>query len=326
MSSFFHTRRALLALAGASLGTAALGVHAQGSTPLRVILPVSAGSGVDTIVRSAQTALVRALGGQPVVIENLPGAGGINGTQALVKAAADGNTIAFISNNHAVNPSVFKKLPYDSLADITPLTIVGASPFVLVVHPKVAARNARELQALMKARPGDLNYASSGNGTIFHLAADVFLDAAGTTARHIPYKGVGQMVVDLLSGQVDFGVLAVGTAQAHLKSGALRAIGIMGRERVASLPDLPTVAEQGFAGVDVSGWVAAIAPKGLPAAQVRRLHDGIAAAFADPEVRAGFARRDETTVLNSPEAAAQFLRSEQERFARLVKKANVSLE
>ncbi len=325
-SSHPFRRRTLLALAGASLGAAALGVRAQNGTPLRVILPVGAGSGADTIVRSAQTALVRSLGGQPVVMENLPGAGGITGTQALVKAPADGNTIAFISNNHAVNPSVFKKLPYDSLADITPLSIVGGSPFVLVVHPKVAARNARELQALMKARPGDLNYASSGNGTIFHLAAEVFLDAAGTTARHIPYKGVGQMVVDLLSGQVDFGVIAVGTAQAHLKSGALRAIGIMGRERVASLPDVLTVAEQGFPGVDIAGWVAAIGPKGMPPAQVRRLHDGIATAFADPEVKAGFARRDEYTVLNSPEAAAQFLRSEQERFARLVKKANVTLE
>jgi tripartite-type tricarboxylate transporter receptor subunit TctC len=326
MPNSLCSRRALLALAGVSLGVTALGVRAQNPTPLRVILPVGAGSGADTIVRSAQAALARGLGGQPVVMENLPGAGGITGTQALVKASPDGNTIAFISNNHAVNPSVFKKLPYDSLADITPISIVGGSPFVLVAHPRLAARNARELQALMKARPGDLNYASSGNGTIFHLAAEVFLEAAGTTARHIPYKGTGQMVVDLLSGQVDFGVIAVGTAQAHLKSGALRALGIMGRERVASLPDLPTLAEQGFAGVDVAGWVAAIAPRGLPAAQLRRLHDGIAMAFADPEVRAGFARRDEYTVLNSPEAAAQFLRSEQERFARLARKANVTLE
>lgn len=317
-------RRTLLSLAGVALPGAATWARAQ--KPLRIILPLGPGSGTDAIVRSAQSALVRALGGQAVVIENLPGAGGITGTHALVRAVADGNTIAFLSNNHAVNPSVFKKLPYDSLNDITPLTIVGGVPFVLVAHPKLAARNARELQTLMKAKPGALNYASSGNGTIFHLAAEVFLDAAGVSARHIPYKGVGPMVADLIGGQVDISVLAVGTAQPHIKSGALRAIGIMGRQRMASLPDVPTLAEQGLADVDVTGWVAAVAPRSLPAAQVRRLHDAIVTAFSEPSVQASFARRDEYTVLNSAEAAVSFLRAEQERFARLVKKAKVTLE
>nr|WP_255662848.1 tripartite tricarboxylate transporter substrate-binding protein [Acidovorax sp. D4N7] len=164
----------------------------------------------------------------------------------MVRAAADGNTIAFLSNNHAVNPSVFKKLPYDSLNDITPLTIVGGVPIVLGVHPKAAARNVRELQALMKARPADLNYASSGNGTIFHLAAEVFLDAAQVSARHIPYKGVSPMAADLPSGQGEMGVLALGTAQPYIQSDALRVIGITGRTRMASLPGVPTIAEQGF--------------------------------------------------------------------------------
>jgi len=146
------------------------------------------------------------------------------------------------------------------------------------------------------------------------------------SARHIPYKGVGPMVADLIGGQVDISVLAVGTAQPHIKSGALRAIGIMGRQRMASLPDVPTLAEQGLADVDVSGWVAAVAPRSLPAAQVRRLHDAIVTAFSEPSVQASFARRDEYTVLNSAEAADSFLRAEQERFARLVKKAKVTLE
>ena len=165
-------RRHLIALAltaGASFTS--LPAFVQASSPLRVILPVGPGSGVDAIVRAAQGALSKALGGQAVVIENLPGAGGITGTQALVKAAPDGNTIAFISNNYAVNPSVFKKLPYDSLGDITPISVVGGSHFVLVVNPKsVPARNAKDLQAFLKAQPEHYNYGSLGNGTIIHLA------------------------------------------------------------------------------------------------------------------------------------------------------------
>ncbi|WP_225785106.1 tripartite tricarboxylate transporter substrate binding protein [Xenophilus sp. Marseille-Q4582] len=321
-------RRTMLALATAALasGFTAL-VHAQNHAPLRVILPVGAGSGVDVIVRSAQTALSKALGGQAVVIENLPGAGGITGTQALIKAAPDGNTIAVVSNNHAVNPSVFKKLPYDSLGDITPITIVGGSPFVLVVNPaKVTAKNAKELQAAMKAKPGDFNYASSGNGTIIHLAGELFVSEAGVSARHIPYKGMGPMITDIMAGQVEMGVAATAAVQGQIKAGSLRPIGVMGKDRLASLPDVPTIAEQGFPHVDIAGWFAAVGPKGLPAAQVKRLHDAFVAAFNDPEVKAGFAKRDDFTILGTPEEAARFLKSEQERYAALVRKANVTLE
>jgi tripartite-type tricarboxylate transporter receptor subunit TctC len=321
-------RRTMLALAAAALAAGLAGpAHAQGSTPLRVILPLSAGSGVDVIVRSAQPSLSRALGGRPVVVENLPGAGGITGTQALINAAPDGNTIAFVSNNHAVNPSVFRKLPYDSLADITPITIVGGSPFVLVVNPaKVAANNARELQALMKARPGELNYASSGNGTIIHLAGAMFVDEAGVQARHIPYKGMAPMINDIMGGHVEWGVGAVAAVQGQIKAGTLRPIGVMGKERVASLPDVPTISEQGFPGVEIAGWFAVIGPKGMQPADVARLHDAIVTAFNDPEVKAGFARRDDFLTLNAPEDAGRFLRFEQDRYARLVRKANVSLD
>lgn len=321
-------RRSLLALAAATLALGAMGnAGAQGTTALRVILPVSAGSGVDVIMRSAQVALTKALGGQPVVIENLAGAGGITGTQTLVKAAPDGNTIAVVSNNHAVNPSVFKKLPYDSLADITPITVVGGSPFVFVVNPnKVPARNAKELQALLKAKPDTYNFASSGNGTIIHLAGEMFMDEAGVKARHIPYKGMGPMITDIMGGQVEMGASAVAAVQGQIKSGTLRPIGVMGKERVASLPDVPTFVEQGFPGVDVAGWFAVIAPKGLPVAQVKRLHEAFVAAFNDPEVKAGFAKRDDFLILSTPEDSAKFLKSEQERYAKLVKKANVTLE
>ena len=321
-------RRTLLALGAAALCTAAGLASAQGNTtPLRVILPVGAGSGVDTIMRSAQVALSKALGGQPVVIENLPGAGGISGTQTVVKAAPDGNTVGVVSNNHAVNPSVFKKMPYDGIADLTPITVIGGSPFVLVVNPaKVPAKNAKELQAFLKAKPGAYNYGSSGNGTIIHLAGEMYMEAAGAEVRHIPYKGMGPMLADIVGGQVEMGVGAVPAVQGHLKAGTLRAIGVMGKQRVASLPDVPTIAEQGFPGVDVVGWFALVGPAKLPAAQVKRLHDAIVAAFNDPEVKAAMARQDNFIAPTTPEAAAQFFRTEQERYARLVKKANVQVE
>jgi len=319
-------RRAALALLGAGL-LGALSANGADKPPLRVILPVSAGSGVDTIVRAVAPALQKELGGQPVVIENLPGAGGITGTSALVKAQPDGNTIAFVSNNHAVNPSVYKKMPYDSLADVTPISVVGATPFVLVVNPsKLPASNARELVALLKAKPGVYNFASSGNGTIIHLADEMFVDAAGVDAKHIPYKGVGPMVADLIGGQVDFGVVAVPAVQGHLKNGTLRAIGVMGKTRVPSLPDLPTIAEQGFPEVDIAGWFAVLGPPKLPAADVKRLHDAVVAAFADAEVRAAMARQENLINPSTPEAAAQTLKSEQDRYARLVKKANIALD
>ncbi len=324
--SLSSTRRLMLGTLAAAAMCATAPAFAQG-TPLRVILPVGPGSGVDVIVRSAQNALSKALGGQPVVIENLAGAGGITGTQAVVRAPADGNTIAIVSNNHAVNPSVFKKLPYDSLADITPITVIGGSPFVLVVNPaKVPAKNAKELQAFLKAKPDGYNYGSSGPGTIIHLAGELFVDAAGVQVKHVPYKGMGPMLTDIVGGQVEMGVGALGAVQGQLKGGTLRAIGVMGKQRVASLPDLPTVAEQGFPDVDIAGWFAAIGPKGLPPAQVKRLHDALTAAFNDPEVKAGFAKRDEFLVLGTPDAAAQFFKSEQARYARLVQKAGITPE
>ena len=318
------TRRLIIGLAAALL-CGATTVHAQ-STPMRMILPVGAGSGVDTIMRAAQSELSKALG-QTVVIENLPGAGGITGTSAIVKAAPDGNTIGVLSNNHAVNPSVYKTLPYDSLADITPVTVIGSTPFVLVVNAaKVPAKNAKELQAFLKAKPGAYNYGSSGNGTIIHLAGEMFVDAAGIEVKHIPYKGVGPQITDLIGGQIELGVVALPAVQGHLKSGALRAIGVMGPSRVASLPDLPTIAEQGFPDVDIGGWFVVVGPAKLPPAQVKRIHDAVVAAFATADVKAAMAKQENVIAPTTPEAAAAFMKSEQERYARLAKKADIKLD
>ena len=299
--------------------------QAQGDRLTRFILPFAAGSGVDTIMRASSKALAASLA-SAVVIDNQPGAGGIVGTQALVKAAPDGATLSVVSNNHVIYPGVYKSLPFDPLKDITPIAVIGGSPMVLVVNPRVAARDAKELIALLKAKPDEINYASSGNGTILHLAAEMFLDEAAVRARHIPYKGVGPMITDLVGGQVDFGVLALPAVQPHLKSGALRAIGVASRARLAAAPEIPTFAEQGLTGYQVEGWFAVIGPKGMAASEVKRIHGAFATAFATTEVKEAMARQGNTISVTSPEAATAFFAGELEKYARLVKKAGVKVD
>ena len=313
--------------AGAALALTAVAAHAQGAQPLRAILPVGPGSGVDTIVRSISPSLTKALNGQPVVVENLPGAGGITGTQAIVKAAPDGNNIGVVSNNHAINPSVYKKMPYDSINDITPIMVVGGSPMVLVVNPsKLPVKNAQELIAALKAKPGAYNYASSGNGTILHLAAEMFLDQTGTTSSHVPYKGVGPMLTDIIGGQVDWGVSSLPSVQGFLKTGQLRAIGVGSAQRVAAAPDIPTMAEQGVPGYEVEGWFAVVGPAKLPPEQVKRLHAAWTQAMASPEVKEAMAKQGNVINPTTPEAAAAFFKSEQAKYAKLVEKVGVKLD
>jgi tripartite-type tricarboxylate transporter receptor subunit TctC len=321
------SRRAALGLLANTCALAAVPAWAQSDKPLRVILPVGAGSGVDTIVRAAVPQLIKALGGQPVVIENLPGAGGITGASALVKAPADGLTIGIVSNNHVINPSVYKKIPYDTLADFTPITVMGATPFVLVVNPaKVAAKNVKELIALLKAKPDVYNYASSGNGTVIHLAGEMFVDEAKVAIRHIPYKSTGAMVTDLVGGQVEMGVVALPAAQGHLKSGTLRAIGLCGKTRSPAAPDIPTLAEQGLPNYDIEGWFAVVGPAKLPAEQVKRLHTAFVTAFSTQEVKDAMVKQGNVIHPGSPEAAAQYFRSEMTRYAALAKKAGIALD
>ena len=314
-------------LAGGALLALPCRLLAQTSDKVvRFILPVGAGSGVDTIVRAASVAMGKALG-HPVVIENQPGAGGIVGTSALVKASPDGMTLSVVSNNHVVYPSVYKSLPCDPINDITPITVLGSTPFVLVVNPaKVAAANVKDLVALLRAKPDSYNYASSGNGTILHLAAEMFMEEAQVKVKHIPYKGVGPMVTDLIGGQVDLGVLSLPSVQAHLKSGALRAIGVGGTARVAAAPEIPTIAEQGLPNYNMEGWFAVIGPANLPAADVKRIHAAVVAAYATPEVKEALLKQGNTINPGSPEAAAQYFRSELVKYAQLVKKAGVELQ
>ncbi|TAM34243.1 MAG: tripartite tricarboxylate transporter substrate binding protein [Burkholderiaceae bacterium] len=323
-----QTLRGLTALlVGSSFAGVPMTLLAQISDkPVRFILPVSAGSGVDTIVRAAGAALGKSLG-HPLVIENQPGAGGILGVSSLVKSAPDGLTLSVVSNNYVILPSVYRSLPFDPIADITPISVIGTTPVVLVVNPtRLPATNVRELVALLKAKPDGYNYASSGNGTILQLAAEMFLEEAHVKARHIPYKGVGPMVGDLIGGQVDFGVLALPSVQAHLKSGALRAIGVGGSTRASAAPDIPTLAEQGLVNYNLDGWFAVIGPAKLPAVEVNRIHDAVVAAYATPEVREAMTKQGNTINPTSPEVAARFFRSEMLKYAKLVKKAGVELQ
>ncbi|UIF84707.1 tripartite tricarboxylate transporter substrate binding protein [Cupriavidus sp. UYPR2.512] len=324
-------RRRLLSVITASSLTAVLAgitsfpAIAQNGKPVRLILPLSAGSGADTIARAAGPALTKAMG-QPVVIENLPGAGGVTGTAQVTKASPDGSTLGLVSNNHVINPSVYKSMPFDALKDITPISIIGAVPFVLVVNPKVPAKNMKELVALMKAKSDGFNMGSSGNGTILHLAGEMFLVEAGVKARHIPYKGTGPMVTDVLGGQVEMAVVALNAVQPFLKAGSLRAIGLLSDKRSAAAPDIPTLAEQGLRNFNVEGWIAVIGPAGMKPVEVKRVHDAFASAFRSPEVMEAMEKQATSVNPSTPEAAAKYFKSEAERYAALVKKANVTIE
>jgi tripartite-type tricarboxylate transporter receptor subunit TctC len=319
------SRRTVIALAASALLTAT-GVHAQSSGPMRVILPIGAGSGVDTIMRAAQNDLSKALGGQPVVIENLPGAGGITGTQAVVKAAPDGNTVGVVSNNHAVNPSVFKKLPYDSINDLTPISVIGGSPFVLVVNPELPAKTVQELIALLKAEPDKYSYASSGNGTPLHLSGELFKSMAGVSMQHIPYKGAGPALNDVIGNQVPIMFDNLPSSSSHIKAGTLRALAVTTAERAPSFPDVPTVAESGIPGYETYTWNALFAPAKTPNEVVMRLNASAKKALADPAVAERMKEFSATIVGSTPEELAAHVKAELAKWGPVVKGANIQME
>ncbi len=325
MSKPLLNRRHLL---GATLlaALAAPALAQVGEKTVRFILPNATGSGVDAITRAAQPALAKALG-FAVVVENQPGAGGIVGLQALTRAAPDGMTLSVVSNNVVIFPSVYKTLPFDMPNDFTTIAIVGATPIVLVVNPnRVAAKDSKEFAALLKSKPDELTYASGGNGTILHLAAAMYVDEAGATARHIPYKGVGPMVTDLIGGQVDFATAALPSVQQHIKSGALRAIGVGGPQRTAAAPEIATIVEQGLPGYVVEAWFAVVGPKGMAAADIKRVHEAVSAAFADAAVKEAMAKQGNSINVSTPEFAHQYFRSELAKYAKLVKKTGIELQ
>ncbi|MEJ8847789.1 Bug family tripartite tricarboxylate transporter substrate binding protein [Variovorax rhizosphaerae] len=320
------SRRTMLAASAALVAAPWTTVsHAQPGV-VRFILPNAPGSGVDTIARAAQPALSKAFNAS-VVIDNQPGAGGVVGLQQLARAAPDGNTLSIVSNNVVIFPSVIKSLSFNMPGDFTPIAVVGATPMVLVVNPaRVPATNSKEFIALLKSKPDTFNFASGGTGTILHLATQLFLEEAGVTAKHIPYKGVGPMVAGLIGGQVDFGTAALPSVQAHIKAGTLRAIGMLTAQRTPAAPDIPTFVEQGLPKFVVDAWFAVIGPKGLPPAIVNKAHDAVVAAFADPAVKQAMDSQGNTINIGTPEQAQAAFRSEMAKYAALVKKAGIEPE
>ena len=260
----------------AAAASLALGLHAPAfadtwpSKPVKLIVTFVPGGGADIIGRYVAKHLGDALG-QPVIVENKPGAGGLIGVQAGLAAPADGYTFVLISSSYTVNPSLYK-LKFDPVNDITPVVQVSKGPLLVVANTKLPATNIKELVALGKAKQGALNYASSGQGSLLHLAAAQFADEAGFDMSHVPYKGGGAALTDLVAGQVDLYFAATASAMPFVKSGKLRALAVTTEERIPALPDVPTIAESGFKGYEATLWYGIIAPKGLPPEILRRMN------------------------------------------------------
>ncbi|MFD0667205.1 tripartite tricarboxylate transporter substrate binding protein [Ramlibacter sp. MAHUQ-53] len=318
-------RRHLLAAALLALAAPLALAQPQADRPLRLVVPLTTGSTVDAIARTISAPLAKATG-HPVVVENLPGAGGMTGTLQVVKAARDGMTLALVSSNHVINPAIYKTVLFDHMNDITPIAVVGAVPLVLVVHPSVPAKNTAELVALMKAQPGKLNYGSAGNGSTLHLAAEMLASETGTDIRHIPYKGTGPLTTDLVGGQVQMAFVSVTAAAPQVRAGKLRAIAVSTKQRSAVLPEVPTLAETGLPGYAFEPWIAMVGPAGLPARVVQDTYANLRKAMAEPVVQEAMAAQGISLVDIAPAQAPAFFRSELDKHAKLVKRSGATLD
>jgi tripartite-type tricarboxylate transporter receptor subunit TctC len=280
-----------VSLACAALAALCGAAYAQGypARPVRLIIPFSAGGAADVPGRLLADRLTKVVG-QQIVIDNRPGAGSTIGAEAAAKAPPDGYTLFMISNTHFVSAALHKKLNYDSLNDYTPIIQATSAPNLLIIHPSLPAKNVKELIALAKSRPGDINYASSGNGSTQHLTGALFCKMAGINMTHIPYRGSGPVTADLLAGQVQVGFPGIAGMLPHIKSGRLRALGVTSAKRSPELPDVPTIAEAGVKGYEMVAWFGIAAPKGLPRELQTRLHGELMKILKTPDMHKSFAR------------------------------------
>jgi len=325
MMTTSYIRRRLLALAGVlALGASvnAGAADAYPSRPIKILVGYSAGGAVDAIARSVGQRMSAILG-QPVVVENRPGAGTNIAVKALIASPPDGYTLLLAANALAVNPSLFEPAPYDIERDLTPVASVGRVPVVFSVREGAAIKSLPELVAAAKAKPGGVTVATPGNGSTPHLAMELFQHTAGLSLRHVPYKGGAQALTDVLGGHVD--VVAVNALEVLplAKSGKLKVLAVMGGERAAVLPGVPTVAESGYPGFESSVWYGFVAPAGLPQPLQAKLHDAVQKALASPEVRDQLAAAGGVTL---PGPAAQFdklLKTDAARYGKLIREANI---
>ncbi|HUP94609.1 MAG TPA: tripartite tricarboxylate transporter substrate binding protein [Burkholderiales bacterium] len=294
--------------------------------PVRLIIPFSPGGAADVPGRILADRITHALG-QQLVIENRPGAGSTIGAEAAAKAAPDGYTLFMISNTHFVSAALYKKLNYDSLNDYTPITQATSAPNILIIHPSLPAKNVKELIALARARPGEINYASSGNGSTQHLTGALFCKMAGINMTHIPYRGSGPVTADLLAGQVQVGFPGIAGMLSHIKSGRLRALGVTSAKRSPELPDVPTIAEAGVKGYEMVAWFGIAAPKGLPREIQTRLHGELTKILKTPDMHKSLrAVGQEVAFQERPEQFYDFMKIEAAKWAKVVQESGAKVE
>ena len=320
------TQACLLALTAASalVGGSAM-AQAWPSRPISLIVPFAAGGTTDVLARAVGQELSKSLG-QPVLVESKPGAGATVGADFVVKAKPDGYTLLMGAVHHTIATSAYKKLPYDFQKDLQPITIVALVPNLLVVNPAVPAKNVGELLALAKASPGKLTYGSAGNGTAHHLIGAQFEAMGGVQLLHVPYKGSGPLVTDLLGGQLTMSFDTITPVLPHIKAGKLRALAITTNKRSPALPDVPTLDEVGLKGFNLGTWFGVLAPAGTPREIVSRLNLEMVKIIHSPEFKKRMDDIGAEPVGNTPEQMAQQIKDDTERFSKLVKDAKVSIE
>ena len=289
--------------------------------PVRVIAPFAAGGGVDFAARLTAQKLSAALG-QPIVVDNRPGAGGNIGTEIVAKAPADGYTLLVVSNSFTVNPSLYRKVPYDPIKDFEPVTLLTSYMLFVVGHPSFPARSIKALIALAKAKPGGLTYGSAGSGTTTHIAGELFTYMAGVKMTHVPYKGSAPSMTAVLSGEVTLSFAST-TAVPYIRSGKLMLLGVTGAKRSPRFPGVPTVAESGLPGYEATGWNALFAPAQTPGVIVRRLSEAAGKGFKEPDALEMLDRQDLEQATGTPEALAALVRAEVTKWRKVIKAAGI---
>ncbi|MBI4204150.1 MAG: tripartite tricarboxylate transporter substrate binding protein [Betaproteobacteria bacterium] len=318
-------RKAGRMLGVALLATAAGAAFGQAdypSRPVRIIVPSSPGGGTDILTRLITPRLTERLG-QTVVVDNRPGAGSIIGNDVVAKSTPDGYTLLMGISTLAILPSMHKKLPYDAMRDLAPVTQAISAPNILVVHPSLPVKTVKELIAFAQKRPGELNYASAGPGTNPHLSMELFLSMTKIKMVHIPYRGLGPAMVDLIAGQVVAATSTMLAGLPHIRSGRLRALGLTGTKRNNALPGLPTVAEAGVPGYEAVQWYGLFAPAKTPREIIGKLHGAMTGVLHSPAVKEKFAADGAEPVGNTPEEFARFMRSETDKWAKVVRAAGL---
>jgi tripartite-type tricarboxylate transporter receptor subunit TctC len=323
-SNTYNISRVAVAVLG---GTLAMPLAAQSypAKPVRLIIPFSAGGAADVPGRIVTQRLSDAFK-QQVLVDNRPGAGSTIGADAAAKAAPDGYTLFMISNTHFVSAALHKKLAYDSLNDFTPVTQITSAPNILVVHPSLPVKTVKDLIALAKARPGQIDYASSGNGSTQHLTGALFASMAGINITHIPYRGSGPVTADLLGGQVQVAFPGIAGMLPHIKTGKLRPLGVTGSKRSPELPNVPTIAEAGVKGYEMVAWFGISGPKGLPRDIQMKLHGDLLRVLNTPEMSKSLqAVGQEPAWQDTPEKFFEFLKIESDKWAKVVKASGAEI-